>query len=396
MNKNYQSLFALRLLKSTIGIFTSNFLVLYFIQLNNQNILPLGIYYMIVYLTVFLTIFSVRNICKTEKRIYLLQIGILLNFLYFLLLAILKEKIISYVWLLGIVYGLEEGFYYSIYNNFESTGISNQERAKFVGSYTACNAILGILIPIFFGSLISAEGFRQALWVVLILVGFQIACSLIFKDQAIPEKSKTQIRNYEKLIERKKSVQNSYLLSIFEGFIYNGAFSSIITIYIIKVFNDSFKLGMFTAVFSLITCVCGIFFARTVKEESYQKLLRFSTFFMVAGVLFLMIACNVFTIILFNFFQSFAKSLMTLINGKNKFDLTNIPEIREQFKVEYFLGVEGSLLVGRLFGYGLLILFAFASTPLQNNLILGVFVVLILGLGNRSIALLKEKEFDII
>ncbi len=67
MSKNYQSLFSLRLLKSVIGIFTSNFLVLYFLELNNQNILPLGIYYIVVYLTIFLTIFFVRNICKTKK-----------------------------------------------------------------------------------------------------------------------------------------------------------------------------------------------------------------------------------------------------------------------------------------------------------------------------------------
>lgn len=394
MTKNYQSLFALRILKSIMGIFTSNFLVLYFMQLNNHNILPLGIYYMVVYVTVFLTIFLVRNICKTEKRIYLLQIGILLNFLYFLLLAILKEKMISYVWLIGMVYGLEEGFYYSIYNNFESTGISNEKRAKFVGSYTAYNAVLGMVIPLFFGTLIHSEGFEKALMVILILVTFQIVCSMIFKDEHVPIGNKTDMKAYGKIVKQKKCIQCSYLLSIFEGLIYNGAFGSIITIYIIKVFSDSLELGIFTAIFSLVTCLSGILFAKKVKEKDYQKLLCFSTFFMIIGTIFLMIACNPFTIILFNFFQSFSKSLMVLINEKNKFDLTNIPEIQEQFKEEYFIGVEGFLLIGRLFGYGIFILLSFASTPLENNLILGVFVFFILLLGKMSIVLNKEKVYE--
>ncbi len=392
MNKNYQSLFGLRLLKSIIGIFTSNFLVLYFLELNNQNILPLGIYYMIVYITVFFTIFFVRNICKTKKRIYLLQIGILLNFIYFLLLAILKEKIISYIWFLGFIYGLEEGFYYSIYNNFESTGISNEERSKFIGSYTAWNAILGIFIPLLFGSFINSEGFTNTIILILILVCFQITCSLIFKDREIPNYKKTNLKEYRKVVERKKCVQKSYLLSIFEGFIYSGAFSSIITVYIIKVFNNSVKLGMFTAVFNIIICLCGILFAKIVKEKDYEKILKYSTIFMILGIFFLMITCNPFTIILFNFLQSFAKSLMTLINEKNKFDITNINEIKMEYKEEYFLGVEDSLLIGRIFGYSLFILLAFASTPFLSNLILGGFILLTVCLGGASIALNRERK----
>lgn len=390
MSKNYQTLFSLRLLKSIIGIFTSNFLVLYFLELNNQNILPLGIYYIVVYLTIFLTIFFVRNICKTKKRIYLLRIGILLNFVYFLLLAILKEKIISYVWLIGLIYGLEEGFYYSIYNNFESTGISNEERAKFIGSYTAWNAILGMLIPIFFGSIISAEGFGKAVLVVLILVVFQIVCSLIFKDTHVPRANKTNIKKYAELVERKPCVQKSYLLSIFEGFIYNGAFSSIITVYIIKVFHGSFELGIFTALFSLVTCICGILFAKKVREQDYQRLLKFSTFFMMIGTIFIMITCNSFTVILFNFFLVFSKSLMTLINEKNKFDITNLSEIKNKYKEEYFLGVEGSLMIGRIISYGIFILLSFATTVMETNLILSLFMLFIFCLGASSIALNKE------
>ncbi len=392
MSKNYQSLFSLRLLKSIIGIFTSNFLVLYFLELNNQNILPLGIYYIVVYLTIFLTIFFVRNICKTEKRIYLLRIGILLNFIYFLLLAILKEKIISYVWLIGLVYGLEEGFYYSIYNNFESTGINNEERAKFIGSYTAWNAILGMLIPIFFGSLISAEGFGKGVIVVLVLVVFQIACSLIFKDSHVPKANKTNLKKYAELVERKTCIQKSYLLSIFEGFIYNGAFSSIITVYVIKVFNGSFELGIFTALFSIVTCICGILFAKKVREQDYQKLLKFSTFFMIVGTIFIMIACNPFTVILFNFFQSFSKSLMTLINEKNKFDITNLSEIKNKYKEEYFLGVEGFLMIGRIMSYGIFILLSFATTTMETNLILALFMLFIFCLGASAISLNKERR----
>ncbi len=57
MKKNYYSLLGMRILKKTIAIFTDSFLVLYFLQLSNNNIIPLGIYNLFQYTITFLVIF---------------------------------------------------------------------------------------------------------------------------------------------------------------------------------------------------------------------------------------------------------------------------------------------------------------------------------------------------
>lgn len=44
LSRNYKILFSLRLLKSILTSFVDVFLVLYFINVSNNNILPLGIY----------------------------------------------------------------------------------------------------------------------------------------------------------------------------------------------------------------------------------------------------------------------------------------------------------------------------------------------------------------
>lgn len=113
---------------------------------------------------------------------------------------------------------------------------------------------------------------------------------------------------------------------------------------------------------------------------------------MITGIIFIMIACNTFTIILFNFFLVFSKSLMTLINEKNKFDITNLSDIKNKYKEEYFLGVEGSLMIGRIMSYGIFILLSFATTGVETNLILVIFMFVIFCLGAASIALNKERR----
>jgi len=169
-NLNYKVLFNLKILKSILQTFVDSFLILYFFQLSNSNIIPLGIYKIVSMFTVFITIFLLRNVCKTKNRVQLLRIGIFLDLIYFLEIIFLKEKVIDYIYIIGILYGLEEGFYYSVFNMFESDGISNLERSKFTGNYTALKSILSIIFPLIFGSLIATTGFLKNILILLKII----------------------------------------------------------------------------------------------------------------------------------------------------------------------------------------------------------------------------------
>ena len=187
---NYKVLFSLRVLKSILNIFVESFLVLYFLDLSANNILPFGIYKLVSVTTIFFTIFSLRNLAKSKYRVNLLKIGIGLEFIYFLTILLWREKIVDYMYFLGILYGLEEGFYFSIYNIFESDGIKNEERAKFNGMYTAVKSILAIVFPILIGTYIFTSGFLNALMVVLAIVVIKIILSFQYKDNNVPTQNK--------------------------------------------------------------------------------------------------------------------------------------------------------------------------------------------------------------
>ena len=178
---NYKILFGLRVLKNILYSFVDSFLVLYFLDISHNNILPLGIHKIVQVTTVYVVIFLLRNLCKSKNRVVLLRIGIILDFLYFLAIILLKEKVVDYIYFLGFLYGLEEAFYYSVYNVLETNEVSNKERTKFIGSYTAVTALLTFISPIIFGSAISALGFIKGLIIMLVILIFRIFLSFIFK-----------------------------------------------------------------------------------------------------------------------------------------------------------------------------------------------------------------------
>lgn len=389
---NYKVLLNLRILKNILTSFVDSFLVLYFLDISDSNILPLGIYKLIAVITLYSVIFLTKNLAKSKYRVNLMRIGILFDFLYFLTIILLKDKVVDYIYLIGLLYGLEEGFYYSVYNPLESDGITNEERAKFAGTYTAIQSILSILFPLLFGSLIYATGFIKSLIIVLIIVSLRILLSFIFKDNNIPQTNKFNWKEYLKLTKNDKRFKELYKLEFFNGLTYSeGAFSYIVTIYIIKVFSDSFSLGVFTSIFSIITCIIGVLFVRWIKKENYIFILKLTTTLTIISLCFMIFKCNAITIIVFNFFQTISKSITTLVNGNNQANLSNIEKVKKEYKIEFWLSFETALVIGRILSNTIFILMAYTN----SNIIIMVFVLFIIFYARYSIRLQKAIKEDI-
>lgn len=386
---NYKILFCFRTLKSILNTFIDVFFVLYFLQVSNSNILPLGIYKLVSMLVVYLIIFLCRNFSKSKHRVILLRIGIVLNLIYFLTIVLLKEQIVDYMYIIGILYGLEEGFYYSVYNVFESDGINNKERAKFIGSYTALKSIFAVIFPLIFGSTIYKFGFLNSIAIVLCIVIIKIMLSYLFKDNNIPDSKKANMKKFVELIQDNKKVKQVLKVKFFDGLTYSGgALSYIITIYTIRIFSDSISLGIFTAVFEVITCLIGILFAKCIKQKHYKSVIKISMLFTIVSLCTMIYKCNIVTIILFNLFQTFSKNLVNLINESSQFNISNIDILKKEYKVEYWLSNEKALLIGRVISNSLFILMAFTN----SNIIIYIFVVFLILVAKNSIKLQRIIE----
>lgn len=365
---------------------------MYFLTVSNNNVFKLGIYYIIVYTVVFFTIYSVRDFCKSSHRVNLLRIGIIFNLFYFLMILFLNKNIVNHIYLMAVVYGLEEGFYYSVYNNFESTGIKNKERARFSGMYTSLKSLITIIIPLIFGSVITEAGFKECTIIIIILVALQLICSILFHDVKQKNNTKTDLVKYKAIIKNNRLIKKMYQTWILEGFIYSGAFNSIVTLYIIKVLNNSMDLGIYSSVFAIITCILGIIFAKFLPKKKYPITLLSSGILTVIGLLILMLKTDFVTVIIFNFFQTFSSTLTMLILNNSSLDIANYKEIRKDYKLEYFVFMEKHIFVGRFLGYLLYIVLGVTTSNIITNLILILFGLLVIILNKNTVQVVKMKQ----
>lgn len=376
---SYKVLFILRILKNVLTGFVESFFVLYFLDVSDNNILPLGIYKLVAVTAIYGAIFLTRNLAKSKYRVHLMRVGILLDLAYFCTIIFLKERLVDYIYIVGVLYGLEEGIYYSVYNMIESNEITNEERAEFTGTYTAVQAVLSIAFPLVFGNLIYTNGFIKSLALVVAIVLIRIFFSLYLKPKETPKEKKTNIKEYLQRTKSIPSFKQLYITEFLYGIIFTeGAFAYIVTIYIVRVFSNSFSFGIFTSLFSLVTCIIGMLFAKCMKKEHYGPAIRISMMFTVICLIIMMTDCRAETIILFNLFYTVSKTLGTLINENIQADLSNFENIRREYKVEYWLSNETCFFAARIMSNGLFIGMAFVN----GNIIILIFGLFLLFLGN--------------
>lgn len=379
---NYKILFIFRIIKTLLNIFLDSFFVLYFITLSNSNILPFGIYKLVSITVLYLTIFLLRNKCKCKNRINLLRIGLILYLLYFVLLIILKDNIVKYMYLIGIIYGIQEGFYFSVFNIIESDSITNLERPKYNGKYKIISNIISFIFPIICGSLIAISSFNRFLLIIIFLIFLLLLLSFKIKDIFIPKDNKVRFKEYLSIIKNNKAIKNIYNSNIFSGLTYSsGAFLSIVTIYIISVCNNSISLGIYTSIICFIVAILSFLFGYIIKKDKYIIIILITSILSIISLIIMINNCNYITIVIFNILSKINWEFIYLVNITSQGNLTNINEIKAKYKVEFYQFFELSLFIGRFISYILFILMSFISVIY----ILPVFIIFLVLLAINSI-----------
>lgn len=386
-NKNPKILFSLCILKHVIDSFIDTFFVLYFLDVSSENIIPLGVYQILQVAVTYFTIYFLRNYARTKHRVGLMRIAMVIDIFYFLAIITLQTRVVNFAYLLGCLRGLEEGFYYSVYNIIESDGVKNRGREKFVGSYKAASHATSILLPIIFGSLIYKTNFIQSAIVVAVIVASRMLLSTFYKDQNLPHLKKTNLQKFRQLTARDSRFRRLGVSDLFYGIVFSSsAFTQIVTIYVVRFFSDSFTLGLLTSALSVVAGLVGIIFAKFLQKKHYNRFTGLSIVCTTISLLVMTFHCNIITVVLFKLFHTITKEGTSIIVDIDRANLCNDAKVKHEYKMEFWLNTEQHLVVGRLISNVLFIMMAFTDNWAPTMLIFAVM------LGLSGLTLMRTQR----
>ena len=371
--KESNILILIEALKRIITIFLGPFLTAYFIKTSINSINDLSLYYIVNYAAHAIFGIVMGFIVKKKFRLAMFRVGIITNFIYILFIVLLQEKILNYIPLIELLYGFSAISYYYPYNLFASTKIKNSDRTDYEFKKKSLQSIIGIVIPVLLGSIISTTNFRLTATIVLIISVIQIILSLLIKPLEDVDDEFEIIKSF-KILVKNKDVRNMFLVDFFKGFfVTDSALDATIVILIISAFKTEMNLGIISSIASVFIIFMQYTYTKYLKNKDDKHLIISCSFIPITVLIILLLRTNTITLILYYFIYMTTINLLALILDVRLFNVANSKIVKDGNFLEYWSLREFFLNLGRISGYVLLLLVGLTK---QDNLLYYLMIIL--------------------
>ena len=376
--------------KKIMTIFLGPFLTAYFISTSTNSILNIAIYYIFTYATMALSTLVVAALAEKRNRIKIFRIGIILNFIYILIIILLKEKIINYLPIISILYGISASCYYFPYNLFIINKVKNTERTNYMVKLFITISVVGILFPIIFGSIITITNYILTAVIVLFISLIQIILSFFITDNHNGDLEEYNLKKAWLELKKNKQVINCLAGEFFIGMnICNGALETVMVILILNSFKTTINLGIITSIATLLSILVVKIYGLIYNKRDDKKVIIISSIIPVISLIIFLILKTNTTVIIYKFSYVIFAEILSLVRKIKIFNLSNSKIVNKSNQCEFNAIREVTLNVGRVTGYTLLLLAGLTQSAVVLNI---VTIILTLSLLVMSINLTKVKK----
>ena len=356
------------LINNVLYMFVNTFMVAYFITLTNYDYKQISIYYVLSFIAILLTFLTFGRIIKNKNQVWVFRSGIIAYCLYILILAFLKEKIVTYFAPLGFFYGIVQGLIWVAAHTLVNEHTQNNTN-KFISFKSIISKILKIFFPIVFGVSIELTSFSYVAKIVILLSITQFIFSLFIEDKAKTYDKKYNLKEYINLVKNNDKFKTVYKLCICDGIV-NYLLETLIVILTVMTFKTTISLGVITT----ITAICSILsvYIFQYKLKSNWKILKICNIMMISSVLLLLINISKPTIIIYNICTAIFLVILSNTGDTKRYEIVSENEIVvKNYIVEHQVVCEAILNITRIIAYILLFVIS-----LFNNIVL--FKILLL------------------
>lgn len=358
-----------------ISIFLDIFLAAYFYKISEQNIFYLSIYNIIGWFVATVGAFLVADIIKRKNKVKLYRFGTLVKSLYIFMIIILGEKIVDYVYIIGIMYGISTATTGFPYNMIESENISTKERSKYIGYASVATELIGLIIPIILGAYITFSSYEVVAILILVFSILKLLLSFFIENRNI-QNNKVDIKAFYEIIKKDTTLRKIYLIEFLKGINRYGVMSLVVSLLIIYQTNNELELGSWTSLFCLFTITSMYLFGKYYKQSQKRKILICSMIAILISFATILYKINMVTVIIYNIVYYVFMNIILKITEVNLFDYSNKEPFKTKFNTEYFIFRELFLNIGRILGYIALLLLVGITQNLSYLNVIFIFIAI--------------------
>ena len=361
-------------------MFINTFLVAYFLEVTDDNISKIALYYLTVHAVRFIGALAIGEHIKKYPNIIkpVLSLSVIARAIFILFIVVLKENILnSYVWVAS-VYAVSEVLYWSTHEMMYIGLTNNDNRKEFVSIKKVADKIINVVAPIVLGTSIELASFNNIAIYVFALALIEIALTLWIKQPTIPNtckkynmhEFKSTVSEYG-LVDVKNFARAGVVYGIFEKTI-----SKIIIVITLMTFKTQIGLGILTTVFSLCSMLAILIYNKLDNKKSYKSIFNILSIAIIFSVIGLFLDINKMSLILFNFCYMVGFGIYDVVYNIKKANIVVDNEL-EEYKEEYLAYVTASISFGRIIGYSMMLVAGLLNSLIIFKILLVVTTITI-------------------
>ncbi len=376
LNKSAKSLMACEIINSIIDLFLGTFLVAYLLNITNENIGSVAIYYVIDYAITGICMFLIGYFLKKYNIANIYRLGILIKCLFVILIVFLREQIQNYLIPIAIVLGVAETIYWGACDNIVGLVTNENNRKKYTTNKKIIRSFTKIIMPIILGTSIELLTFYKVSTYVMILSFTQVILSLFIRIESQDYKRfdlKSYLENLN--LQNNKRLKVIYKSSILYGVLLN-LIPTLVTIIIIMTYKTNFNLGFLNTIFAICSMVT-LFIFKKINSKKFQKnVLIYGSVISLISVICLIIKLGKIEVIFYNIISySFIVILEILFNIERFNNKEN--DIEGKYYIENQIFINIIMQIGRIVGYGLLFIVGLSNNVIYFKLLLLITTMII-------------------
>lgn len=378
-----KAMFLINIFKNIINVYFDTFFVFYFFKVANYEVLPLAKYYLTLYLSCALGFFLVRNVMKKNIKVPYFRIGISLQAIYIAMIMLLKENLVQFVYLVGFVKGIADGFFHFPKNILETEKISNIDRQQYSGKITTINKISSIVVPLILGVSLTYISYTDLGKIFFILFIIIFVISFFIDDTYHLLEKKFETKKFINLVKTNKDIKSSLFICLLAGFTYSsGVMATIVNLTKINIFKTNLNLGYVDSICGVIFLLSSLYYTHILKRKDFKKVANISGITSFIILVIYAFKPSVVILILYLLSRNSCIGLINLITNNTVNNLSNSNELKENFKAEYYFARDLMLSISRCIGYMLLLIvcLVFGMEYINYILIIAACALLIEGI----------------
>ncbi|CAH2214113.1 MFS transporter [Tepidibacter aestuarii] len=359
------------------GLFTlakglSNVFVNIFLWKKSNDFIMISQYNLIQY--IFLPIaFTIGGwLSKKKNGIWALRIGIVFYILFFILIILIKDNIIKYIYPLGILFGVAGGFYWLAFDVLSFDFTSTNNRDTFNGYHGFIAGIPAAIAPFAAAYIIdrsnNTKGYMIVFFLSLIFFVILILISLLLRSQHYGEKL-----DFKKIIGSNNSDWNNLRKSTIAWGLRDVVILFLLNILIYKTTGSEMELGKLFFISYLISSSSYILEQKFIKPKRRMFALHIGTILMFISVLGLVFKINYYSILFFIILDAISLPFFYVPMTSATFNVLD-QHHENNMRIEYIINRDIALNTGRIISTTSLMIFL---TFIKNDRALNYFLLFI-------------------